>query len=78
MLITFKSPLCYISNKKDSLFWFHRAFLNINYALHQPIAHIYLKSIKIFYKMLDKKTPNICFGLSISQNICWGFLSNIL
>jgi hypothetical protein len=28
-----------------------------NYVLHQPNAHIYLKNIKIFYKMLDKKNP---------------------
>jgi hypothetical protein len=40
------------------LFWFHRAFLNINYVLHQPNTHIYLKNIKIFYKMLDKN-PNM-------------------
>jgi hypothetical protein len=38
-------------------FWFHRAFLNINTVLHEPNAHIYLKNTKIFYKMLDKKTP---------------------
>ena len=36
------------------LFRFHRAFLNINYVLHQTNALIYLKNIKILYKMLDK------------------------
>jgi hypothetical protein len=31
----------------------------INYVLHHPNAHIYLKNIKIFYKMLDKKPQNM-------------------
>jgi hypothetical protein len=38
-----------------ALFLYHRAFLNINYVLHQTNAHIYLKNIKIFFKILDKK-----------------------
>jgi hypothetical protein len=42
-----------------SLFWFHHAFLNISYVLHQTNAHIYLKNIKIFYKMLDKKPQHM-------------------
>jgi hypothetical protein len=31
----------------------------VNYVLHQPNAHIYLKNIKIFYKMLDKKPQHM-------------------
>jgi hypothetical protein len=39
------------------LFQYHRAFLNINTVLHQPNVLIYLKNTKIFFKILDKKTP---------------------
>jgi hypothetical protein len=61
-----------------TLFWFHRAFWNINYVLHQPNEHIYLKNIKIFYKMLDKKPQHMFWLIDKPKHMLGVFLSNIL